>query len=126
MVIIFSFFFLSFLTGQEKEKDTLFFKYDKKYIKTYVEIPKHYYLDEISDANNGTFFFNEVRIANEVKAKKMLCLKKFVRNSKFYNKKQKLDDYQLGVFLNQYILYLVRKNGDYNEYIQVEAAVEIE
>lgn len=118
----FALFFMFFLQAQEIAKDTLFFKYDNKYIKTYTELPKHYYLDDIKGGGNGNFFFNEIQIINNVKKKKMLCLKEFVHDSKFYNEKQKLDDYKLSVYLNKHIIFLVRKK----EYIQVVAAYEID
>jgi hypothetical protein len=121
-ILFFILFFATFLRAQERSKDTLFFKYDNKYIKTYTEIPKHYYLDDIKGGGNGNFFFDEIHIVNNMKKKKMLCLKEFVHDPKFYNEKQKLDDYKLGVYLNKHIVYLVRKN----EYIQVQATHEID
>lgn len=120
--LLLTLFFIVFLQAQEGSKDTLFFKYDNKYIKLYAEVPKHYYLDDIKEGGNGSFFFNEVHIVTNLKKKKLLCLKEFVHDSKFYNEKQKLDEYKLGVYLNKQIVYLVRKN----EYIQVQATVEIE
>lgn len=115
-------FFIVFLQAQERAKDTLFFKYDNKYIKTYAEIPKQYYLDDIKAGGSGTFFLNEVQIVKNLKKKKMLCLKEFVHDPIFYNKKQVLDDNKLAEYLSKHVVYLVRKN----EYIQVQAGHEID
>jgi len=117
-----TFLFARNVQAQEKSKDTLFFKYNNKYIKTYAEAPKHYYLDDIKGGGNGNFFLNEVHIVNNMKKKKMLCLKEFVHDPKFYDEKQIIDDYKLGLYLNKHIVYLVRKN----EYIQVVATFEID
>ena len=117
-----SIFSIGFLQAQERISDTLFFKYDKNYIKTYPEIPKQYYLADIKTGGNGTFFLNEVQIVSNLKKKKMLCFKKFVHDLKFYNKKQELDDNKLADYLSQHTVYLVRKN----EYIQVQAGHEID
>lgn len=110
------------MQAQEKGKDTLYFKYDNKYIKTYSEMPKHYYLDDIKTGGSGTFFLNGVQIVSNLKKRKLLCLKDFVHNPKFYNKKQEMDDNKLADYFSQHIVYLVRKN----EYIQVQAGHEID
>ena len=107
-------------------KDTLFFKYDSQYIKTHIEIPKHYYLDDSSGGNNGSFFFKEVRVINNIDMKQILCIKKFIRSSKFYDKNKKLNDYELASFFNKYLVFLVRKNSKETEYIHVESSFEIE
>ncbi|PWB19870.1 hypothetical protein, partial [Flavobacterium sp. HTF] len=100
-----------FMLAQQKTKDTLFFKYDKKYIKTYDEIPKHYYIDEISNGNNGIFFFKEINIFNNIKEKKILSLKKFVRNLNVYDKNHKIDDYELAGLFNKNTVFLVRSKN---------------
>ena len=106
--------------------DTLFFKFDSKYINTYVEIPNHFYLNDSSGSSNGTFFFQKGKSISDLKPKEVLSLKGFVRSSRFYeeNKKQKLNDLELSEFLNNYIIFLV--NDKKKEYIQVSCGYQIE
>jgi hypothetical protein len=107
-------------------KDTLFFKFDSKYINTYVEIPNHFYLNDSSGSSNGSFFFQKGKSKSDLKPKEVLSLKEFVQSSRFYeeNKKQKLNDLELSEFLNNYIIFLV--NDEKKEYIQVSCGYEIE
>tara|TARA_B110000093_G_scaffold127339_1_gene136256 strand:+ start:854 stop:1255 length:402 start_codon:yes stop_codon:yes gene_type:complete len=128
ILTFFSCFFISVLSSQEKLKDTLFFKFDKKYINTYEQIPHHFYLDDSSGSSDGSFFFEELGIIDNVKPKEILCLKKAVRSSKFYNKqkKRKLDDNGLFEYFDNYIIFLVKKNKNTNIYIRVRANWEIE
>jgi hypothetical protein len=125
-ILVISLFYLSILKSQEKPKDTLFFNYDNKYIRTHVEIPYHFYLKDGSGSNYGTFFFKEVKVLNNLNPKETLCLKKFVRSSKFYdkNKQPKLEDNKLAFFFSNFVVFLTKKNK--SEYIQVESAVVIE
>lgn len=121
-------FFLNSLKAQEKIKDTIFFNYDNKYINTHVEIPQHFYLDDSSGGINGSFFFAEVRVINNLNPKEILSLKKFIRSSNFYdkNKKQKLNDYKLWEYFNEYVVLFVKNNHRKTEYIHVESGFEIE
>ena len=128
LLTILSCFFISVLSSQGKQKDTLFFKYDKKYKNTYEQIPNYYFLDDSSGISRGTFFFEELGIINNVKSTEILCLKKIVRSSKFYNKhkKRKLDDSGIFEYFNNYVIFLVKKNDKNNTYIRVRANWEIE
>ena len=126
LVLLVALLFLNSLEAQKINKDTLFFKYDSQYIKTHIEIPKHYYLDDSSGGNKGSFFFKEVRVINNIDMKQILCIKKFIRSSKFYDKHKKLNDYELASFFTKYLIFLVRKTGKETEYIQVESSFEIE
>lgn len=118
-------FFLQFLVAQEKQKDTLFFHYDKKYIKTYNEMPQQLYLYDSSEGSRGSFFFKEVEIKQNLNPKKISCLKIFVRSSEYY-KNKKLDNYKLASFLNTYIVFLTKKENGKIQYIQLESSFEIE
>ncbi|WP_367755692.1 hypothetical protein [Flavobacterium sp. WC2430] len=111
ILIFLSLFSIPNLQAQEKQKDTLFFNYNYKYIRTHIEMPNEFYIKDGSSANFGTFFFKEVRVLNNLNVKKILCLKKYVRSSKYYdkNKETKLDYYKLAFFLNNYILFLKKK-----------------
>jgi len=126
ILLLLSLFIGPNLQAQEKQKDTLFFNYNNKYIRTLVEMPNEFYIKDGSGASYGNFFFKEVKVLNNLKPKKNLCLKKFIRSSKYYdkNKEPQLDDYKLAFFLNNYIIFLTKRNK--SEYIQVVAAVGIE
>lgn len=126
MLIIAGLFLLSPLEAQETQKDTLFFKYDDKYINAFKEIPSHFYLDDSSGGNNGSFFFEEGEVKCNLNPKKVLLLKRFVRSSDFYDKNKKLKDEKLATFFNKYIIFLVKKNHKKIEYIQVKPGFEIE
>lgn len=126
LIAIVALFFLSSLKAQEKQKDTLFFKYDDKYINTYKEIPSHFYLDDSSGGNNRSFFFKEGEVKNNLHPKKILSLKNFVHSSDFYDKKKKLKDEKIAAFFSKYVIFLVKKNNQKIEYIQVVPGFEIE
>jgi hypothetical protein len=126
-ILLLSFFFIApILKAQEKTKDTLFFNYDDKYIRTHVEIPHYFYLKDGSESNYGTFFFKEVKILNNLNSKEIRCLKKFIRSSRFYdkNKQPKLNDYKLWEYFNDYVVFFAKKNEP--EYIEVKSGFEIE
>ncbi|WP_264536839.1 hypothetical protein [Flavobacterium sp. N1736] len=129
VILILLSLFSIFIKAQEKTKDTLFFTYDNKYIKTYVEIPNHFYIKDGSNYMDGTFHFVEVKVLENQSVKsKEICLEKFVRSSRFYdkNKKRKLDDYGLWEYFKDYAIVLVKKVHGKKEYIQVYSSFEIE
>nr|WP_315158816.1 hypothetical protein [uncultured Flavobacterium sp.] len=109
-----------------KVADTLFFKFDSKYINTYVEIPNRMYIDDSSGSSDGSFFFQKDKTISNLKPNKVLSLKEFIQSSRFYeeNKKQKLKDLELSEYLNNYIIFLV--NDEKKEYIQVSCGFAIE
>lgn len=121
--------FSVYIKAQEKKKDTLFFSYDDKYIKTYLEIPNHFYIKDGSGVSNGNFYFTKVKKIEKTNPKqKEICLKNFIRSSKFYddNKNPKLNDYELWGYFNDYIIVLVKKVDGRKNYIQVESSFIIE
>lgn len=124
-IVLFLLFFIS-LNAQEKTKDTLYFKYDNKYINLYTEIPGHFYLDDSSGGSNGSFFFKKGEVKSDLSPKKILSLKKFIRSSDFYDKKKKLNNEKIAVFFSNYIVFLVKNIDKKVEYIQVESGFEIE
>jgi hypothetical protein len=126
VILILLSLFSTFIMAQEKTKDTLYFKYDKGYINTYAEIPSHFYLDDSSGGSNGSFFFKEGEVKSNLRPKKILSLKKFVRSSNFYDKKKKLNNEKIAVFFSNYIVFLVKNIDKKVEYIQVESGFEIE
>lgn len=109
------------IKGQET-KDTLYFKFNRDYLQIYEVTPGQYYLVDSSD--DGVFFFEKMETLTDLKPKKILCLKKYVRNSEYYDKsrKRKLYDYELYDHLKNYIIFLVKRK----EYIKVRASFEIE
>lgn len=108
-------------------KDTLFFKLDKKYMKSHPEIPDHFYLgDSGNGTTSGSFYFKKVETLNHLKPKEILSAEKFVQSSRFYHKDktQKLNDYELAEYLNNYVVFLVDHTK--KECIRVESGFEIE
>lgn len=121
--------FSTFIMAQEKTKDKLFFTYDNNYIKTYVEIPNHFYIKDGSGISIGNFYFTEQeRLKNRNTKSKEICLEKFIRTSKFYdeNRRLKLNDYALWEYFKDYTIVLVKNVHGKKEYIQVEPSFEIE
>ncbi|PBJ08085.1 hypothetical protein [Flavobacterium sp. ACN6] len=118
--------FLNSLQAQEIIKDSLFFKYDPKYILNFKEAPEVYYLQDSHDGSTGTFFFKEVKRISSVKKKNIKCLKKFIRSSEFYSRESHLDDREAAVFFNNFIVFLMKKEDKKTTYIQVQGSFEIE
>lgn len=120
------FFSIVVLTAQEKTKDTIFFKLDDRYVYQSKNNPQRYLLKD--NNKDEIFFFEEVKVIDNLQANKILCLKKFIRESNFYNKNknQKLDNQGLiNFFSDYYVVYLVRKTRAKIEYIYVEPSVVI-
>ncbi len=116
---------LSFLKINAQNKDTLYFKLDKNYILISKYEKDKFYIKERS--TNDSFVFHMIKKENlTVEKKKILNLKKFIRNSQAY-KYQKIDDYELwNLFKNNYIVFFVIKSSDKIDYIQVEPKLGIE
>lgn len=123
------FLFSSFnLSAQERQKDTLYFELDGKYVFESKYVENFYLLEDSSDIGRGTFFFEKIGTESNKYPKEILCLKKYVRASKYYDKhkKVKLNDYRLWEELNNHTIYLVKKSKSKVEYIRVVANVQIE
>lgn len=121
--------FLTSVKAQEKAKDSLFFSYDSQYINTHIEIPNHFYIEDVSGATVGGFYFTGVQKMKNYKTKKReINLKEYIRSSKFYdeNRRLKLRDYDLWDYLKNYIIFLVKTEDGKKSYIQVESSFEIE
>lgn len=110
------------VNAQKINKDTLFFKFDKNYISNSKAGTGNFTLKD--SHRDGTFFFKKMEILTNLKPEKKLCLKKYVRNSEYYDKsrKRKLYDYGLYDHLRNYTIFLVKGK----EYIKVKASYEIE
>lgn len=126
LLVILSFFSITFLNAQEKAKDTLFFKLDNKYIYQSKFNPKSYLLQDSSD--NETFLFQKIETINILKPKKINCLKKFVHQSQFYNKTNniKLNAHGLWEYFNNYTIFLVENINKKTKYIKVEPNIQLE
>lgn len=108
-----------------KIKDTLFFKLDNKYVYESKYEPKSFL---IKDSNGSEiFFFKSIENVKNVKPTEILSLKKIIRSAKFYhkNKKQKLNNYELSVFFDAYVVFLVEKTKNKTEYVHVIPSSEI-
>lgn len=124
-LIIFSFISLGSVIAQEKVKDTLFFKYDNSYIYEEQSAPMKFLLKEKN--SDEELYFKGIEILNNLKPKKVLCLKEFIHQPQFYNrdKPQKLKNYELVNFFSDNIVYLVRKLDNKTQYIKVNPIVII-
>ena len=112
-------------TGQEIKKDTLFFKFDEKYLIKCKINTKQYYLKEI--VNEGDFSFKEIRKFEGITSKNEICLKKYIRSSDIYDKNKKtINGYKLWGYLKNHTIFIVSKIKGEKEYIEVQAYYEIE
>ena len=108
--------------AQEKVNDTLFFKFDSRYVYDALSGFEAYILKD--SGYDGTFYFEKEGIYVGLNPEKVLNLKKFVRTSKFYNRKRhrKLNDYRLYEYFRDYTIFLVKGN----EFIKVTSGHEVE
>lgn len=119
---ILCFFFLNILFAQDKDKDTLYFKIDGKYVFNSTVEPNNYL---IKDSSGSEIIYFEgaqnIKVANP---KSILNLKDYVRSSAYYNKNKfvKLDYHGLFKHLSDYNVVFVKKN---NECILVKPQVVI-
>ncbi|MDP3312956.1 hypothetical protein [Lutibacter sp.] len=123
-------FYLTFITilisivcrAQSKDRDTLFFKFDKNYILQSKNGSGNFIL--VDSNSSGTFYFERKETTYNLKPKKVKCLKKIIRSSEFYRKDyhRRLEDYSAYEYFRKYVIFLVHKN----EFIQVESSFEID
>ena len=120
--------FTSTLYAQKQKKDTLFFNFEKNYLIEFDELPNEIYPIDAGSDGSGTFYFQALDTLFNLKPKKVLCLKDFVRSSKFYNKHKtkKLDDYGLWDYLDDFQIYLVKEEKKETIYLKVYAGFVIE
>ncbi|GAA6769338.1 hypothetical protein [Flavobacterium sp. CGRL2] len=102
-----------------------FFKLDDSYIVESKTSPNKFLLKDKNE--DEVFYFKGVEIVNDLKPKEVLCLKDFVRTSKYYNKnkKNKLNNSELVNFFSNSTVYLVKRKNDKTEFIKVNPIVEI-
>ncbi|KIA98940.1 hypothetical protein OA93_06875 [Flavobacterium sp. KMS] len=127
ILILFS---ISGLKAQERKKDTLFFNIDKYYTISPTITPnlsKQIYAERIefekeqmkhTKTNGYIFFVGDGFLTKDLKPKKILSIKKYIENRKFYfdgKHNEMVDKWKLKDSLTEkYIIYFV--NG--NEFIQ--------
>ncbi len=107
------------LQAQKKAKDTLFFKVDNLYLFEDKNNPKTFL---IKDSNKSEeIYFKETAVIHNLKPMKVLDLKYFIRNSKFYNRygKNELSNYSLANFLYEHEIFLVRESEITTDFISV-------
>ncbi|MNY30478.1 hypothetical protein D3C86_1645890 [compost metagenome] len=120
IAFLFMFLFPISFQAQEKTKDTLFFKIDNSYIFENKNIPKMFF---IQDSNTSEeFCFAETTVFKNLRPMKVLDLKYFIRNSRFYINEGslKLANQELMDFLKHYKIFLVRENEGITECIAVD------
>ncbi|WP_289660230.1 hypothetical protein [Flavobacterium panacagri] len=82
----------------------------------------------LKDSHNrslGTFFFREIKRIPDFKINKLKCLKKFVRTSEFYDKKEKLHDRDIAALFNQFSAFLVRKTKKKQNIFKYRAVLKL-
>ncbi|MHC0442815.1 hypothetical protein [Flavobacterium sp. 3-210] len=124
LYLLITFLFGSNLQAQEKTKDTLFFKFDKSYIKE-SESDLIFFLKDTD--SREMFYFKGAEVLNDLKPKKILCLKETIRQPKFYDKSnvQKLKNNQLLNYFSDKITYLVKEKNGKKEFIRIEPILAI-
>jgi hypothetical protein len=76
----------------------------------------------IKDSNRDEeICFKETKVIHNLKPMKVLDLKYFIRNSKFYNRygKNELSNYSLTNFLHEHEIFLVRESENTPDFINV-------
>lgn len=109
-------------------KDTLYFKLDNNYITKSEHDLDIFYLEDSGKSGDVTFLFRKMKSAKNMKYDKLLDAKEFIHSSRFYDysKKNKLKDFDLMNYLNNYVIYLVNKKEEEIEFIEVNPSSEIE
>jgi len=126
--VLLTLLFVFTLYAQEQKKDTLYFKLDGEYVNQSLYVPNSYLLEDTIGHHSGIFYFQATDTLFYLKPKKVLCLKEFVRSSKFYNKHntKKLDDYRLWEYLDRYQVFLIKEDENKTYYLDVYASFVIE
>ena len=103
-------------------KDSLFFSLDNEYVYESKFTIGSYLIEDSKGSEN--IFFEKVKTVFGLKPKKVLNLKEFIRNSKFFNENKlvKLDYFGLRQYLNNYEVFLIKNK---NEFLYVNTAIVI-
>lgn len=109
-----------------QQKDTLFFN-SNDYLEKEKGFPDFYFLKY--DIKNGEeFLFKQDTIYKNLKPKKVICLKNYIENTEFYDdsKNYKINAHGLYEHLRKYTIFLVIKENNETNYIQVFPLTMIE
>lgn len=109
--------------AQVKKKDTLFIKYDSLFLKKFERMGEnkaHYYIK--STGNNGTLLLEIDSTFQNLKSEKIECIEEVLKKSNAFYKEDKLDDYRLGNYLENFVIFII-ENINYN---LVKLVLEIE
>jgi len=109
-------------------KDTLYFNLDNNYISQSEHDLDIFYLEDSGKSGDVTFLFRKMKSVKNKIPDKLLDIKNFIRSSRFYDdsKINKLNDFLLMNYLNNYVIYLVDKKEEEIEYIEVIPSSAIE
>jgi len=126
LCLLMAFLFEINIQAQEKEKDTLFFKFDRSYIKESESESDLIFSLKDTD-NTEMFYFKRAEVVNSLKPKRILCLKETIRQPNFYNKSNvpKLNNNQLLKYFSSKITYLVKEKNGKKEFIRIEPVLAI-
>lgn len=111
---------------EELDRDTLFFQYEKDYLKKGEHAKNEIYiLDALKDQGSSeVFFFQIENILSNLEPKKTISLKSFIQNSKFYRpdkKKNTFDDSGLSKQLNKFIIFLEKPDCEAGTFFKVHS-----
>lgn len=118
-------------TRINKDKDTLFFKYEKDYLKKGKHVENEIYvIDALKDnGSSEVFFFQIENTLSNLDPKKTISLKSFIKNSKFYRpekKKNIFDDSALSNHLNKFIIFLEKPDCKPGTFFEVHTRTVID
>ncbi len=103
-------------------KDTLCFTLDQNYI-----YQSKHNNDIYSFKEGEELYFKKVAKIEALKPNKILNFENYIHSSKFYDKsKKRINDFNLTVYLGNYIIFLINKKDEEIEYIEVSPVYEIE
>ena len=116
--------FFPFISFSQKAKDTLFIKLDGKYLKKGFDYTEKKPIFVFKD-NDKKEDFTSLSITDTVyslKPKKIYCMNTIIKKSGAYYGNGKVRDYDLAVYLNKYIVFIIEKKY----FIKTVAITEIE
>lgn len=125
----------NFLNAQERQteesQDTIYFYFDYEYLdQGWTEKDKYYLKDALEDKGSSEiFFFRIINSRKDLRPKKVLDLKEFVRTSEFYHserRENRLDDFDLANFLGNYTKFLVDDSVEPKVFFKVHTGTEID
>jgi hypothetical protein len=103
-------------------KDTLCFTLDQNYIYQSKHNNDIYLFKEAEE-----LYFKKVAQIGALKPNKILNFESYIHSSKFYDKtKKRINDFNLTVYLGNYIIFLINKKDEEIEYIEVSPVYAIE